>query len=167
MNGLYIQMNNYQNSIIYKIICKDKQITNKYISSTTNLNRRISDHIRNCNNINSKNYNQRLYNFIRANGGWNKWDIIIIEKYPTSNLKELKKRTKYHIDEIGASLNKQTPNRIPKKYYDNLFYLPISYEDNNYKEICECGTILLRYSLPQHLTTKKHQRLLNLNIIKK
>lgn len=150
---------NYQNSVIYKIICKDKQITNKYISSTTNLNRRISDHIRNCNNINSKNYNQKLYQYIRANGGFSNWDIIIIEKYSTNTLKELKQRTKIHIDEIGASLNKQTPNRIPKKYYDNLFYLPL---DNNYKEICECGTILLRYSLPQHLTTKKHKRLLNI-----
>ena len=49
---------NYQNTIIYIIKCKDDNIIKEYIGSTTNFKQRKNKHNYDCNNENSKNYNQ-------------------------------------------------------------------------------------------------------------
>jgi len=47
-------MVNYEKSTIYKIVCKDVNIKDCYVGSTTNFNRRKQEHKYNCNNVNSK-----------------------------------------------------------------------------------------------------------------
>ena len=59
-------MVNYNNSIIYKLCCKDTNITDIYVGSTTNFYRRKQDHKQQCNNTNSKEYNKNAYQFIRG-----------------------------------------------------------------------------------------------------
>ena len=70
---------NYDNTYFYKICCKDITIKEIYIGQTTDFTRRKSCHKQSCNNANSLGYNIRLYKFIRENGGWDHWDMILIE----------------------------------------------------------------------------------------
>jgi len=44
-------MVNYEKSTIYKIVCKDVNIKDCYVGSTTNFNRRKQEHKYNCNNV--------------------------------------------------------------------------------------------------------------------
>ena len=64
---------------IYKLCCNDTDITEEYVGSTKNFNRRRASHKSNCNNEKSKEYNYNVYHFIRVNGGFNNWRMIQLE----------------------------------------------------------------------------------------
>ena len=49
----------YSKAFIYKICCKDKNIEECYIGSSTNFVNRKNQHKNSCNNINNKEYNQK------------------------------------------------------------------------------------------------------------
>ena len=106
----------YKKGVIYKICCKDVNIKNIYIGSTTNFRGRKRQHKCACNNENDKSYNYYVYQFIRNNGGWNNWDLIEIEKYEATDIHNLLSRERHHIEELKASLNKSIPTRTKKEY---------------------------------------------------
>jgi len=135
-------MVNYQNSIIYKICCKDINIKDIYVGSTANALRvRKSVHKSSCNNENDKRYNLYVYKFIRENGGWDNWDVVLVENVKCENKQELHKRERFHIEELSAELNKVIPNRSQKEYYDKnrelLLEQKKEYYVNNKEEIAK------------------------------
>ena len=67
---------NYSNTVIYKIVCKNINITDCYVGHTTNLDSRIKQHKQSCCSAKSKNRHLKVYQFIRDNGGWYNWDVI-------------------------------------------------------------------------------------------
>ena len=71
-------MTNYQNAVIYKLCCKDINISEIYIGSTSNMRIRKSVHKNICNNTSSRNYNSYVYKFIRENGGFINWYMILL-----------------------------------------------------------------------------------------
>jgi hypothetical protein len=108
---------NYQKACIYEIVCKDVNITERYVGSTTNLIKRRGAHKSNCNNEKRKNYNTFVYQFIRANGEWENWDVVLIEQVIDCKDKEnLHKRERYYIEEKKAELNKCIPLQTRKEY---------------------------------------------------
>ena len=64
---------NFQDTIIYKLCCNNLEVLFQYIGHTTNFNKRKYCHKHNCNNMNSKIYNLKIYQIIRDNGGWDNW----------------------------------------------------------------------------------------------
>jgi hypothetical protein len=106
----------YGKTVIYKIDCKNKNITDIYIGHTTCYYQRYRLHKSSCNNQTSKGYNCKIYKIIRENGGWENWDMIIIEKYPCSNITEAKERERYWIEKESSTLNVSIPNRSKKEY---------------------------------------------------
>ena len=108
---------NYNNAVVYKICCKDVNITHIYVGSTTNFKNRKSQHKGNCNNEKNKSYNLHVYSFIRLSGGWDNFDMIEIEKILECNDgNELRKRERYYIETLKAELNKNIPTRTPEEY---------------------------------------------------
>jgi hypothetical protein len=67
---------------VYKLVCKDVNATEVYVGSSTSLRNRRSGHKSGCNNVNDKRYNFRVYQHIRANGGWDNWQLLPIERVP-------------------------------------------------------------------------------------
>ena len=102
-------MVNYSKSMIYKLCCKDPNITSIYIGSTTNFYRRKSEHKTSCNNENNKRYNTNVYKFIRDNSGFENFDMILIENVSCNNKRELFKIERKYIDELKPSLNITKP----------------------------------------------------------
>ena len=109
---------NYSNTIIYKIVCKDVDIKECYVGQTTNFSKRKGNHKESCCNINSKKHNQYNYKFIRENGGWDNWSMIEVEKYNAADNLDAKKRERYWIETLKASLNQQIPSRTKVEYYE-------------------------------------------------
>ena len=131
---------NYDNACIYEIVCKDVNITEKYIGSTTNLIQRRREHKKVCNNENIKAYNYYVYQFIRENGGFENWDVVLIEQVIDCKDKEnLHKRERYYIVEKKAELNKKIPLRTDKEYREDnrakLAKLSKEYRKNNKDKI--------------------------------
>ena len=133
---------NYQKACIYEIVCKDVNITQRYVGSTTNLIQRRGAHKTNCNNEKGKNYSMYVYQFIRENGGFEKWDVVLIEQVIDCQDKQnLHKRERYYIEEKKAELNKQIPLRTLKEYRkenkDKLTKQKKEYRENNKDEIAK------------------------------
>jgi len=183
-------MVNYKNSIIYKLCCRDPDIKDIYIGSTTNFRTRKHDHKKICENKTGtyKNAHFYVYQFIREHGGWNNWDMVEVEKYECNDRKELHCRERYHIEQLGAGLNKNIPTRTHKEYMEEnkerLNKQRKEYREANKEKIrerdraryparsasvltkakekvtCECGSIIARGNLSDHRRTAKHIKLM-------
>ena len=109
-------MPDYSKTIIYKIFCKDSNVTELYIGHTTNFNKRKNAHRKNCNNENNRDYNFKVYEYIRANKGWDNFEMVIIENYSCNNIYEALEREGYWIKDLKATLNKIIAGRTKKEY---------------------------------------------------
>ena len=103
----------YQHTIIYKIICKDINITDTYVGLTINFEERKRFHELGCNNLRKT----KVYDFIRENGGWYNWNMVIVEKCCCQNRKEAGLREKYWYEQLKATLNKNYPSRNGDQWY--------------------------------------------------
>ena len=95
----------YSRTQMYRLVCKDISIIDTYVGHTTNWINRKSAHKSRCNNENDKVYNLKIYQTIRANGGWVNWDMILIEDYPCTNSLEACKRERELMEEYDAKMN--------------------------------------------------------------
>jgi ubiquitin len=89
---------------IYKIICNDVSITDFYIGSTTCFRRRKNEHKSRYNKL----HNNKIYQIIRDNGGWDNWRMVIIEEIIDTTLIQARIREEYYRVEFGATLNSQS-----------------------------------------------------------
>ena len=108
----------YSRTQFYKIVCKDLTIIEIYVGHSTNWTKRKNKHKYSCNNENSKEYNYPVYQFIRNNGGWDNWDMILIEDYSCENKLQATQRERYWIETLNATLNCNIPSRTYQEYYE-------------------------------------------------
>ena len=166
----------YQKAKIYKICCKDVDVTDCYVGSTTNMSRRKSTHKNVCNNERGKCYNLNVYRFIRDNGGWQNWDMVVVEDFPCDSKNQLHTRERHHMELLRATLNKYIPSRTRKEYKkayrkDNTDHIKAyskAYQQQNTDHIkarekayksekisCpHCNKILSRCSMTRHIRRK-------------
>ncbi len=90
-------MVNYSKGLIYKLCCNDTNITDIYVGSTTNFVRRKCNHKSACNNENGKKYSRYVYRFVRENGGWDNWSMILLPEYSATNKKQLERKEHKYI----------------------------------------------------------------------
>jgi hypothetical protein len=112
----------YSRTIIYVIKCKDDNITEEYIGSTTQFNERKCHHKSACNNEKLKSYNELKYKFIRDNGGWTNWIMLEVLKYPCNDKNEARMKEEEIRIERRAKLNSHKAfNTETKKEYDKKY----------------------------------------------
>lgn len=121
-------MSDYSKSIIYKLQCKDPQVSEIYIGATTNFTSRKCKHKKACINENREKYNYYVYRFIRAHGNWENWEMIVVEKVNARDKRHLNQIESKYIRELKAKLNSIIPQDIEaglemkewhKQYYKN------------------------------------------------
>ena len=121
----------YSKTIIYKIQHEDKEEL-IYVGHTTEFIKRKNLHKSSCNNEKGKKYNCKVYQMIRANGGWKCFKMVMIEEYPCDNKLQAVKREdecmnelKANMNSIGAVLNKEKMKEYNKQYnkqYNKPFF---------------------------------------------
>jgi predicted GIY-YIG superfamily endonuclease len=124
--------NKYSNTVIYKIFCRDADVKDIYIGYTTNFTVRKYTHSSCCRNENETRNNQKLYTFMRNNGGLNNWDFEIIETINCDCRQEALERERYWYKTLNASLNENYTGLTPE---ERLNYRH-SYYENNKDVIC-------------------------------
>jgi hypothetical protein len=95
----------YRKTIIYKIVCLDLSIKNCYVGHTTSFRDRRNSH----HSAYKLKPDRYVYQFIRENGGWDNWDMIMIENYPCNNKIEAGSRERHWIETLNADLNQLRP----------------------------------------------------------
>jgi len=106
--------------VFYKIVCIDENIELCYVGSTKNLRRRKNDHKCSCTNPNSREYNQKKYQTIRANGGWENFKLIEIGKREQITEKEAQYIEEEYRVNLKANMNRKkcyTTKEIQAQYY--------------------------------------------------
>ena len=99
----------FSRCVIYKIVCFDTNITDCYVGHTTDFTRRKSQHKYRCNKPNDKEYNKKVYQFIRSHGDWDNFQMLQIEEHPCSNKREAELREEHWRKELTSSLNGNRP----------------------------------------------------------
>ena len=100
----------YSTCIIYKIKCKDDAVSDVYVGCTFNLKQRKERHKSSCNNINSREYNYKIYQVVRANGGFENWTVEVVEEYKKCiSLEDVRNKERYYIETLHANLNSYRP----------------------------------------------------------
>lgn len=152
--------------VIYKIYCKDKTITDCYVGSTNNFNKRCNYHINICNNQNSESYNSKVYKFIREHKGF---DNFIIEPIIECDEENRYDAEVHYFLKLNAKLNTFWPRRSSKQYYidnkEQILERQRQHYNENRERIseqkktkieCECGSLIRRADISTHKKTKKH-----------
>lgn len=161
----------YENCVMYKIVCKDLNITDCYIGHTTSFTKRKYSHKTDCSNINSKKYHFKVYDVIRKNGGWINWTMIEIEKYPCKDGNEARARERYWIEQLNGTLNKIIPTRKRIKYQQteerkqknkNYYEMHIN-EKKEYDTIYRLNNKEKKKELDRLYREKHHNKLFNHN----
>ena len=100
---------NYENTIMYKIVCSDLEIKDCYVGHTTNFTHRKSHHKGACHNPKASSYNTKVYVTIRNNGGFENWSMAKIEDYKCNSLLEACKRERELYEEFNSTMNTNRP----------------------------------------------------------
>ena len=154
---------NYANIIMYKIVCKDLNITEIYVGSTSNFRIRKNSHKSRCCDENNVKHNMKIYTKIRLNGGWDNWEMLEIEKYPCNDGNEAHAREKVLILQLNSKLNTVIPQNDRHDYIK--LYLEINKEKiaekRKIKVICSCGAIIQHGNKTHHEKTQKHINYIN------
>ena len=90
---------------VYKLKCRDTNITEFYIGSSVDFNTRKSEHKSHSNNLNRKEYCYPLYMFINVNGGFDNWEFEVIKEFKFITKKELTINEQYYKDKLNPHLN--------------------------------------------------------------
>jgi len=118
-------MENLQKALIYKIVCKTDPDKECYIGHTTDFIKRRNNHKFCCTNNESRYHDYFVYNFIRNHGGWDNWDMIVLEEFFYNNKQEVSRRERYYIDNApNGTLNCNIASRTSKEWIeDNKEYI--------------------------------------------
>jgi hypothetical protein len=152
----------YSNSFIYKLCCSNPNVKEIYVGSTTNMRNRKNRHKQSCNNEKSKRYNINVYKFIRENGGFENWDMVLIENFDAKDNLDLRKRERYWKDELQASLNMCNPYKTAedesarkKLYYEKNKIIinkkKSEYRSNNKEYMSKQRSELRKKNISKHL----------------
>ena len=165
---------NYQNTVIYKIVCNDLAIVDCYVGHTTEFTKRKHAHKNGCENPNNTRYSIKIYQTIRDNGGWGNFTMVVIENFPCNDGNEARARERHWYEELSATMNTTTPNRdkpeYMREYYrenkvvmrgkHQQYYYQIKPQLQQVKLHCECGSVICKYEIGRHKKTIKHQNYL-------
>jgi hypothetical protein len=144
----------YSNTIIYKITCKDSNVTDVYVGHTTNFIQRKHTHKQACINDKSSSYNCKLYKVIRNNGGWDNWNMEIVNFFNCNDHYEARKKEQEYFELLHATLNSIEPMPKPKSIPEKII------KQNIPKQIYYCDVCKIKFQnsklMEIHNQSKKH-----------
>lgn len=123
------EINDY---IFYKIVCLDKDLDLCYVGSTANWKQRVIGHKYNATVEKSSQYNIKLYQTIRENGGWDNFKMIQL-----GTREQLKKREAEQIEEEYRVELRANMNTIKCFTTDTKQEQKKEWRDNNKDRVAE------------------------------
>ena len=154
----------YSNTLFYKISCKDTNITDLYVGHTTNFVQRKYAHKQSCINPKYANYNCKVYNIIRQNGGWDNWRMDIIAYHECKDLYEARKKEQEYFILYNATLNSIEPMPGPKCVNTPSLSLQINTNDvksTHLCDICNFSCFNTQDAFNLHINQNRHIKAVN------
>lgn len=121
----------------YKIVCLDKDLDLCYVGSTSNWKERQRNHKSNCNNEKRKQYNSKLYQTIRENGGWESFKMIQIGTREQLKLRDAEAIEEEYRQELRTNMNTNRCFTTKEQKQEQLKECIKNYRQNNKERIKE------------------------------
>ena len=148
-------------------------MTDVYVGHTTNFVQRKHAHKQSCINEKTTNYKCKLYEVIRALGGWSNWKMEIVGFFDCANHHEARQKEQEFFISLNATLNSIEPFPIPKlttitkinkKDLQEVSLPTNEILEKSSKFNCEtCGFNCDKKSnYDKHVVTPKHQNKINI-----
>ena len=102
--------------LFYMIKCNDESVDGIYIGSTFDFTKRKSAHKSCCNNEKDPHYHFKIYQTIRANGGWDNYNINVIDRKVVIDKLEARQHEQLLIENHTAILNTRKAFADDKDY---------------------------------------------------
>jgi len=114
----------FSRNVIYKIVCKDLAVTDCYVGHTTSFKHRKYEHKSHCYNDKCNEYNFKVYKTIRQHGGWENWEMVLVEAFPCENNLQAEARERFWYENLKANMNCQIMKEwLPITLHLIKFYL--------------------------------------------
>lgn len=153
--------------MFYIIKCNNLELTDVYIGSTFNFTNRKSEHKKK-----STHHHYKIYQYIRENGGWDNFNMTLIERRICRDMLEARQYEQHLIEQHKSSLNTiKAFRKETKKEADHLTYLKYAeqYKEKHNKYYTENEDTIKAYQKQyrlEHIDTQqnynKEYRLKNL-----
>ena len=127
----------YSKTIIYKIVCNDLNVKDCYVGHTTDMTKRKCAHKTVCNNEKDKFHNLKIYKIIRENGGWDNWNMLLVEEFPCKDKYQACKREREVYEELDAKMNTNRPYRTQEEYKEETKEYKKQYYQEHKEELAE------------------------------
>ena len=127
----------YGKTNIYKIVCNDLTIKDCYVGHTTDMTKRKCGHKTACNNEKRKDHNLKIYQIIRENGGWENWNMLLVEEFPCKDKYEACKKEREVYEELDAKMNTNRPYLTQEELKEEKKQNFKKYREEHYQEIAE------------------------------
>ena len=141
---------------VYKLCCDG--VEDFYIGSSFDMKWRKYDHKSNCNNSKSKAYNLKVYQYIRANGGYENWKFEILVEKEFENKRDLEIKEQECIKLLKPLLNSKSAYQTEEEY--KLQRKKDKAKRLATKIICACGKETSKTHKNRHEKSNKHQKYL-------
>jgi hypothetical protein len=107
-----------------------------YIGSTTDFERRKTNHKRCCLNPKDSHYNINVYQVIRANGGWDQFDMIAVKTLVCCNLEARQEEERIRV-ELNAKLNTIRAYISVEEYQEQFAKYYTEYRQQNKEQLAK------------------------------
>ena len=91
--------------IFYKFVCENPEIKSCYVGHTSNFMNRRRQHKYCCINKNSTEHEEKKYQIIRDNGGWDNWKMVEINRHICLDNIDCIKIEQQYIEELQTDMN--------------------------------------------------------------
>ena len=147
---------------IYKIFCRNPTVADVYVGHTSDFVKRKLQHRHIVSSPLDQSYHLKVYQSIRANGGWTNWDAVPIETCLLETRDAARVRERYWAEQLNATLNSVRPIC----HRDDL----LAGKKNSYQRcrekilktksivvVCDCGVSVSRGKLARHRRSLIHK----------
>jgi hypothetical protein len=151
---------------IYKIVCRDAAACSQscYVGHTTDLAARWKGHHIACEYPFNNSHNLLVYRTIRKHGGITNWEMVAVEELPGGSTRtDALVRERYWMEQLSATLNSVRAHRTHEDKQEDKKASYHRCKEKLFKKLstpvtCECGVVLRRDKLRNHLKTARHSR---------
>jgi hypothetical protein len=121
----------------YKFVCKNPDILFSYLGHTTNYIKRKSDHKSHCSNSKDKAHKIPLYVFMRKNGGFENWNMIVIHTQICKNKRDAERIETELMEQQQFKLNAMKAYVSEEQHKEQIAKYAVEYYEQHKEQVAE------------------------------
>ena len=115
----------------YKLVCNDLTVRHTYVGSTVNFTRRKSAH--KYDSTYPKKSHRKIYTTMAANGGWDNWSMVLIEKSFYETKLEAHRHERFYFEQLNSDIAMNI--RCPQRDEEDRISYSKQYNEKNKEHI--------------------------------